>query len=139
MHNFKVNGFDSAKWNLSFEDGTYQELVKAPTKKTSPLDFDWADQHGKEVDRSYNFYESKEMSLPVFIDGVSEEEMLLKYNQFVNEVLISGMDIILSVEFLNRVFTLRYVSASNTRWYPEMVNFNIELVDDFPHLITPIV
>lgn len=139
MHNFKINGFDSAKWNLSFEDGTYQELVKAPVKKVSPLNFNWADEHGEQVDRLYNFYESKSLSLPVFIDAASEAAMLMKYNQFVNEVLVTGSDVVLSVEFFNRKYNLRYVSTSNTKWYDEVVTFNIELVDDFPHLNTPIV
>lgn len=139
MHDFKINGFDTSRWSMFFADGTYQELVKAPTKKVSPLNFNWSDEHGEQVDRSYNFYESKMMSLPVVMHNSTELELLLKYNQFVNEVLVAGSDIMLSVSFLNRVFKLRYTSVTNVKWDNDLVTFNVELVDDYPHLITPIV
>jgi|SRR5690606_16274459 len=135
---FKINGYNTSRWNLSFEDGTLQELVKAPQKKVSPLNMNWMDQHGEEVDRSYNFYESKRMTIPVFIEGNMEAAILTKYNQFVQEVLVTGADIVLDAIFLNRRFTLRYSNTSNTRWFPEVVTFAIELIDDYPHLYTPI-
>lgn len=137
-HGFLLNGHITDRWGMSFSDGVYRELLQAPTKKMDPLSLSWSDQDGTEADRTYNKYESKSMSLPVFIEADSEEQLLLNYNQFVNEVLTTGQDIILDCTFLKRRFVLRYRSTSNTFWSENVVSFNIEVFDDYPATLTPI-
>lgn len=140
MHDFAINGFDTnVKWSLAFEDGVYKVLIEAPRRKQSPLEMDWTDEDGVETDRLYNKYESKQMVLPVFITADSERALLTKYNSFVQDVILSGADIVLDVEFLNRRFTLRYIDVSDTFWSEEVVTFNLVVMDDYPGTIESLI
>ncbi|ADY51512.1 hypothetical protein Pedsa_0940 [Pseudopedobacter saltans DSM 12145] len=137
-HEIKINGADSEiAYSLFFENGTYQELVKAPAKK-SGLQQDWPDQDGIEVDMTANKYQSKPVALPAVIYAQSEAELLLKYNAFVTGVLLAPARITVDAVGLNRRFSLRYESVSNTVWNETDVTFAINLIDDFPATITPI-
>lgn len=141
VHEFKINGHNpEVKWGLNFGDGTYQELIRAPKRKVSPLEMNWADEDGVETDRDYNRYESKPMLLPVFIVAPTQNMLLQRYNSFVVEVLLSGGDIELEAEFLNRVFSLRYQEVMQIEWAGDsnVVTFNLSVVDDYPGTITTI-
>lgn len=138
MHDFKINGFNTDRWGLVFMTGAYQELVKAPTRKASTLTMSWSDQDGVETDRTYNYYESKPIALQVAIKASSENELITKYNQFVQELLLTGDDIIIDVYFLERRFTLRYQAINGTVWRTGHVAFTLQLIDDYPATITPI-
>lgn len=141
MHTIKINGHNpETKWGLSFADGTYKELIRPGKRKPSPLEMNWADEDGIETDRAYNQYESKSMLLPMFIVAQSQSQLLQLYNSFVMEVIVSGGDIVLESEFLNRTFALRYQDMLQIEWLDDsnVVTFQLSVIDDYPGTITTI-
>lgn len=136
-HTIDINGTDpSATYGLFFKDGTYQELLKLPTRKPG-LQQDWPDEDGIEVDGAANNYDSRPLALPVAMWADSEEALLLKYQGF-GAMVLDGDPIVLDAHFLNRRYTLRYVGVSGVVWDGSLVTFTLNLMDDYPTDLTPI-
>jgi len=136
-HTIDINGADpSVTYGLFFKDGTYQELLKLPTRKPG-LQQDWPDEDGMEVDGDANNYDSRSLALPVAMWADNEEALLLKYQAF-GAMVLAGDPIVLDAHFLDRRYTLRYVSVSNVEWSDTLVTFTLNLMDDYPTTLAPI-
>lgn len=136
-HTIKINEQDpSVAYGLFFKEGTYEELLKLPSRKPG-LQQDWPDEDGMEVDADANHYDSRPLALPVVMSSDSDEDLLLKYQTF-GAIVLAGGPIVLDAYFLNRRYTLRYVSVSNVVWDGSLVTFTLNLMDDHPSATTPI-
>lgn len=136
-HRIDINGIDSEeRFNAFFEDGVYRELVRLPNKKHGLMQ-SLPDENGTRVDTASNFYESKNMALPMAICADNEEQLLLKYMAF-SKFIRTGVPIVLSVHFFGIKYTLRYDSVTNVVWNETVVTFNLNVFDDNPTADTPI-
>lgn len=136
MDGFYFDNTPASDYRLTFLDGCYKELRK-PAKPKGTLINNWPDEHGTERDLSTRYLETRTLTLPVMIEGVSEVDFSLKHQAFNDWILAAGY-FDLKVERLNRIYTLIYDDISDYRDFYTFCTFNLILLDDYPHIITPI-
>ena len=139
MIQFKINNIDIANMGATFLDTDaikiYDELTKPSVPKDTLIN-DWPDQNGKERDVSARVYKSRQLTLPVMIEGASRSDYLNKKIAF-NNLLNSGY-FNLKCYDINLQYDLIFIDVSSYKYYTTYCTFNLIVEDDYPHLNTPI-
>lgn len=134
MTEFEINNKDANILGVVFLEGVYDELTKLPVPKDTIVN-DWADQHGKERDLNARFYKSRQLSLPVMIEGNDRLDFLAKKQAF-NNLLIKGY-FYLKSSLLQQQYKLIYIEAINYKDCHAFCTLTLIVEDDYPHLINP--
>lgn len=140
----KINGIDAfTAYGLILLRGAYEELLKAPKPKGGYAK-SWDDEHGTERDFSAVYLESRILNIPVLLKATSETDFYTKYNALTNFLWNTGY-FNFDVVQMNRRFMLCYQEMTPFSKLTLLrgndnvaAEFNVQLVDDFPHLNTPI-
>lgn len=133
----KINDqVSQVQYGLTFLDGTYTELLK-PAKPKERFSNNWRERHGTERDVTNPKLESRTLTLPVMIEGSSENDFLSKHQSFTEWIQAAGYFNLKSYR-LNRAYSLLYADATDYIGYATHCTFKLVLTDDFPHIITAI-
>lgn len=99
-------------WGAVLAKGAYEALLK-PAPNKSLIQNKSRLEHGKSVITNPDIFKTDErdISFSVWICGVSQEDYLIKYKSFIEEIT-SGI-ILLKVPILGLTFKLAYLNCSN--------------------------
>ena len=125
------------QYGLTFLKGTYGELLK-PAKPKERFANDWREHHGTERDVTNPKLQSRTLTLPAMIEGNSETQFLTRLKNFTDWIQGAGYFNFKCYRH-NRAYNLLYVDITDYVAYEMHCTFNLVVVDDFPHIITPIV
>lgn len=101
-----------ATWGAALAKGAYEALLKPAPNKTLIQNKSRL-KHGRSVIANNETFKTDErdISIPVWICGESQEDYLVKYKSFIEEIT-SGI-IRLKVPILGMTFKLTYLNCSN--------------------------
>lgn len=132
MDNFDFNTTPATSFGVTFLDGTYAELFK-PAKPKDGLVNDFPDSHGAERDLQNRVLASRTLTLPVLLEGTSEDDFVAKLDAF-NLWLKDAGYFLLKCYRYNRQFTLCLSDITDFKGYATDCTFNLILIDDYPHI-----
>lgn len=132
---FAINDIDIRQLGVTILDGVYDELTKLPEPKDTLVN-DWKDGHGKERHLAGRVYKSRQLNMPIIIEGNSRADFLAKKQAF-NATMLAGY-FTLKCYDLNRQFTLVYTGATAHKDFENFCTLTLVVEDDYPHLNTPI-
>lgn len=123
-------------FGLTFLRGTYKALQKFPEPKPG-VENDWEDENGTDRDLTDRQFKTRSLSIPVLLEGDDENDFEDKLQTFREYITTCGY-FNLKVLEKNRQYTLLYANISEYNEYSDHAAFTLELLDDYPHTISPI-
>jgi len=109
---YSIDGDDwYGTYGWAVAKGGSDDFLKPWDRKT-PMQHDWADQHGTDVDTANVFFKAKEISVPGALIAANEADFWLKYNAFFKKLAEPGTRRIYINE-LGRSFYVYYDSCTS--------------------------
>lgn len=126
-------------FGMFVEDGT-DDFLKYPAKKES-ITHDWRDSNGLDVDTSRPFFTERQITLRIGMVVESENDFWLKYNAFLNQMMLPGLRRFEPTELGFRSFYCFYKECTSFTRFTRLkgttkigIKFTLSIVESEPSL-----